>query len=57
MIYEAPLVVYQEVPLAYVPVQAAHGYGYEGEDWNRRRWHDNGWHRGWKQRHRDDDEE
>jgi hypothetical protein len=53
--YKAPLVVYQEVPVAYAPAPAV--YGYEGEYWNRRHWHDNGWHKGWKQHHHDDDDE
>ena len=29
----------------------------EGEYWNRRHWHDNGWHKGWKHHHGDDDDE
>jgi hypothetical protein len=53
--YKAPLVVYQEVPVAYPPAPAV--YGYEGEYWNRRHWHDNGWHKGWKHHHGDDDDE
>jgi hypothetical protein len=65
-VYEAPPLVNQQPPVAYgsAPVvyvyasaPAAYGYAYEGEYRDRRYWHDNGWHKGWRTHHHDDDDE
>ena len=54
-VYQAPPpVVYESPPIVYAP---AYGYGYSGDDWERRRWHDNGRHRGWYKHHHGDDDE
>jgi hypothetical protein len=66
LVYEAPPLARQGPPVAYgsAPVvyvyasaPAAYGYAYEGEYRDRRYWHDNGWHKGWRTHHHDDDDE
>ncbi|RDK01083.1 hypothetical protein [Paraburkholderia lacunae] len=52
---EQPPVIYQAPPVVYAPAPAYYGYGYEYRDG--RRWHDNGWHRGWHHRHHEDDDD
>lgn len=46
VIYQPPPVVYQEPQVVYGQ-SYGYGYGYRGDDWERRRDHDNGRHRGW----------
>jgi hypothetical protein len=58
VVYQEPPVVYDEPPVVYAPAPAAvYGYGYQGGDWDHRRWHGNGWHKGWKHHHREDDDD
>ncbi|MEM5317120.1 hypothetical protein [Paraburkholderia sp. JHI869] len=56
IVYWAPPPVYQAPPVAYAQAPVVYGRAYEADDWNRRQWHDNGWHKGWKHRQHDDDE-
>ncbi|SAL80365.1 hypothetical protein AWB68_05840 [Caballeronia choica] len=56
VVYEGSPVVYQEPPVAYAQAPVAYGHGYEGEYRDRRRWHDNGWHKGWKHRQQEEDD-
>src|SRR5258708_16275128 len=49
VIYQSypPPVVYQSPPVVYGPPPVPYyGYGYRGEDWDHRGWHDNGCRRG-----------
>jgi hypothetical protein len=57
VVYEGPPVVYQEPPVVYAQAPVAYGRGYEGEYWDRRQWHDNGWHKGWKHRQHEEDDD
>ena len=54
VVYAAPPGVYEGPPLVYAQAPVAYGRGYEGEYWDRRQWHDNGRHKGWKHRQHDD---
>lgn len=56
VVYEGPPVVYQEPPVVYAQAPDAYGHGYEGEYRDRRQWHDNGWHKGWKHRQYEEDD-
>jgi hypothetical protein len=49
--------VYQEPPVAYAQAPVAYDHGYEGEYRDRRQWHDNGWHKGWKHHQHEDDDD
>jgi hypothetical protein len=51
-----PPVVYESPPVVYAPAPA-YGYAYPDAYWERRHWHDNGWHRGWYKHHHGDDDE
>ncbi len=55
VVYERPPVVYQEPPIVYAQVPVAYGHGYEAEYRDRRQWHDNGWHKGWKHHKHEED--
>ena len=60
VIYQSypPPVVYQSPPVVYGPPPGAYyRYGYPGEDWDHRGWHDsaNGWRRGRHHEHGVDD--
>lgn len=55
VVYRGPPVVYQEPPVMYAQAPDAYGHGYEGEYRDRRQWHDNGWHKGWKYRQHEED--
>ena len=57
VVYEGPPLVYQEPPVVYAQAPVAYGHGYEGEYWDRRQWHDNGWHKGWKHRRHEEDDD
>lgn len=66
LVYEAPPPARQTLPAAYgsapvvyvyAPAPAAYGYAYDGAYWDRRHGHDNGWHKGWRVHHREDDDE
>jgi hypothetical protein len=56
-VYESPLVVHQKRPVVYAQAPLVYGFGNEAEYWDRHRWHDKGWHKGWKHHHADDDDE
>jgi hypothetical protein len=53
--YGGPPVVYQEPALMYAQVPDVNGRGYEDAHRDHRQWHDNGWHKGWKHRQREED--
>jgi hypothetical protein len=55
-VYEGPPVVYQEPPVAYAQAPLAYAHGYESEYRDPRQWHDNGWHKGWKHHHHEEDD-
>lgn len=56
-VYEAPPpVVYEAPPVVYAPAQPVYGYPYGGY-YERRGWHDNGWHKGWHHHHHHDDDD
>ncbi|NPT54367.1 hypothetical protein [Paraburkholderia elongata] len=52
-----PPVVYEAPPVVYAPAPVyGYGYRYEG-DYDERRWHDHGRHRGWEHHHHGDDDD
>jgi hypothetical protein len=55
VVYEGPPIVYQEPPVVYAQAPVAYGHEYEGEYRDHRQWHDNGWHKGWKHRQHEED--
>lgn len=57
VVHEQSPVVYQEPPVVYAQAPVAYGRGYEGEYRDRRQWHDNGWHKGWKHRQHEEDDD
>lgn len=57
VVYEGPPVVYQEPPVVYAQAPVAYGHRYEDDYRDRRQWHDNGWHKGWKHRQHEDDDD
>lgn len=57
VLYEGPPVVYQEPPVVYAQAPVAYDRGYEGEYRDRRQLHDNGWHKGWKHRQHEEDDD
>ncbi|WP_179402988.1 hypothetical protein [Burkholderia guangdongensis] len=57
-VIEAPPPVYYAPPppVYYAPpAPVYYGSPYYGDYRYRREWHDNGWHRGWRHHHHDDD--
>ncbi|MGF6904074.1 hypothetical protein P3T22_005363 [Paraburkholderia sp. GAS348] len=57
VVYEGPPVVYQEPPVVYAQAPVAYSHGYEGDYRDRRQWHDNSWHKGWKHRQHEEDDD
>jgi hypothetical protein len=57
VVYEGPPVVYREPPVVYAQAPGAYGHGDEGEYRDRRQWHDNGWHKGWKHHQHEEDDD
>jgi hypothetical protein len=59
VVYEAPPpAVYEAPPVIYAPAPAVYGYPYEGGYWERPYYgRHGGWHRGWRHRHDEDDED
>jgi hypothetical protein len=53
--YAGPPGVYQEPPVMYAQAPDAYGHGDEGEYRDRRQWHDNGLHKGWKHHQHEED--
>jgi hypothetical protein len=57
VVFEAAPVVNGGPPVVYAQAPVAYGHGYEGEYRDRRQWHDNDWHKGWKHHQHEEDDD